>query len=96
MKREAEIERLLVKSVRNAGGLCLKLYSPSYVGIPDRVVLIALGHIAFVEVKQKGKKPRKIQLKRFAELEQLGFKVYVLDDADQIETLINEIKGDLK
>lgn len=96
MKRESEIERLLVKSVKNAGGLCLKLYSPNYVGIPDRIVLIALGRIAFVEVKQKGCKPRRIQLKRHAELERLGFRVYVLDDEHDIKRIIDEMKGDWK
>lgn len=93
MKREKEIEFELLKRVRKAGGLCLKLYEPSYIGLPDRIVLIAFGHIGFVEVKRKGMKPRRIQLKRFAELRQLGFKVYVLDDASGIDQIIDEIKG---
>ena len=92
MAEEAKIEEKLVKAVKKAGGLCLKLVSPGYVGVPDRIVLVALGKIGFVEVKAPGKKPRKIQLKRHRELKELGFKTYILDDANQIGGIIDEIR----
>ena len=75
-------------------GLALKLYSPSYIGVPDRLVLIAFGHIGFVEVKAPNKAPRPIQLKRHEELRELGFKVYVLDSKEKIEEILNEIEGE--
>lgn len=92
MAEEAKIEEKLVKAVKKAGGLCLKLVSPGYVGVPDRIVLVAIGKIGFVEVKAPGKKPRKIQLKRHRELRTLGFNTYVLDDANQIGGIIDAIR----
>jgi len=81
-----------VKEVKKNGGMCLKLVSPGYIGVPDRVVLVAFGKIGFVEVKAKGKKPRRIQLKRHNELRKMGFKVYVLDDINQIGGIIDAIR----
>ena len=92
MAEEAKIEEKLVKAVKKAGGLCLKLVSPGYVGVPDRIVLVALGKIGFVEVKAPGKKPRKIQMKRHRELIALGFNTYVLDDVNQIGGIIDAIR----
>lgn len=90
---EKYIEKALVTEVKNRGGLALKLYSPSYIGVPDRLVLIAFGHIGFVEVKAPNKAPRPIQVKRHEELRRLGFKVYVLDAKEKIEEILNEIEG---
>ena len=92
MAEEAKIEEKLVKAVKKAGGLCLKLVSPGYVGVPDRIVLVAIGKIGFVEVKAPGKKSRKIQLKRHRELRALGFNTYVLDDVNQIGGIIDAIR----
>ena len=97
---EKYIEQQLIKAVKKRNGLALKLYSPSYIGIPDRLVLIAFGHIGFVEVKAEVKAPKKmprpIQLKRHEELRKLGFKVYVLDSKEEIEKILDEIEGGRK
>lgn len=91
--KEKYIEQQLIKAVKARNGLALKLYSPSYIGVPDRLVLIAFGHIGFVEVKAPNKAPRPIQVKRHEELRSLGFKVYVLDSKEQIEEILNDIEG---
>ena len=52
------------------------------------------GGIAFVEVKAPGEKPRPLQLSRHRLLRRLGFSVYVLDGAEQIETILREIGGE--
>ena len=90
---EKKIEKKLSLEVKKAGGVALKFVSPGFDGMPDRLVLIAIGHIAFVEVKAKGKKPRKLQIKRHEMLERLGFKVYVLDDEKMIGGIIDEIRA---
>ena len=92
MAQESKIEAKLVKEVKKAGGLALKLVSPGYVGVPDRLILIAFGKIGFVEVKAPKKKPRKIQLKRHKELRALGFNTYILDDESQIGGIIDAIR----
>ena len=93
MAEERNIEKILVDETKNRGGLALKLISPGFSGIPDRLVLIAMGHIGFVEVKAKGKKPRKLQIKRHQKLRSLGFKTYVLDDASKIGEILDDIQS---
>ena len=93
MAEERNIEKKLVDETKNRGGLALKLISPGFSGIPDRLVLIAMGRIGFVEVKAKGKKPRKLQIKRHQKLRSLGFKTYVLDDASKIGEILDDIQS---
>ena len=89
--REKYIENELVKTVRAAGGICPKLISPGTDGMPDRMVLLPGGKIGFVEVKTPGKRPRPLQMRRHRILRSLGFKVFVLDDVEQIGGIIDEI-----
>lgn len=91
--QEKKIEQRLVKEVKCVGGKCWKFVSPGTDGVPDRIVLLYEGKVGFVEVKQKGKKLRPIQEKRKKELEQLGFKVFVLDDIEDIGGVIDEIQS---
>ena len=92
--RERQIEQQLVKAVKAAGGIAPKLASPGFDGMPDRMVLMPGGKLGFVEVKASGEKPRPLQLSRHRLLCHLGFKVYVLDGAEQIEIILREIGGD--
>lgn len=90
---EKKIEQKLCKEVKKNGGIALKFVSPGFDGMPDRLILIAMGHIAFVEVKTTGKKPRKLQIKRHEMLRKMGFKVYVLDNEEMIGGIIDEIRS---
>lgn len=91
--RENEIEAAFVKAVKKNGGLAPKFVSPGLDGVPDRLVLFPDGHMAFVELKAPGKKLRPLQVKRKRQLEQLGFRVYVIDRQEQIGGTIDEIRG---
>lgn len=90
---EKEIESRLSKSVKSVGGIALKFVSPGFAGMPDRLVLLPDEKIAFVELKANGKKPRALQLARHKMLKRLGFKVYVIDDVEQIGGMIDEIQA---
>lgn len=92
--REKVIEQKLTKAVRQNGGVCWKFTSLGTAGVPDRIILMPKGRIAFVEVKAPGEKPRPLQLSRHKLLRRLGFKVYVLDNIDDIEKIISEVKND--
>lgn len=92
--REKQTEQKLIKAVKSSGGLALKLVSPGFDGMPDRMVLMPKGRIGFVELKAPGRKPGQLQLSRHRLLHLLGFKVYVIDRAEQIEKIIQEIGGD--
>ena len=89
--REKVLERKLVEAVKAMGGLCPKFVSPGFDGMPDRLVLLPGGRLAFVEVKAMGCKPRPLQESRHELLRRLGFKVYVLDDGEQIGGMLREI-----
>ena len=51
--QEKELERKLVNAVKTVGGIAPKFVSPSFDGMPDRLVLLPHGKLAFVEVKRK-------------------------------------------
>ena len=88
---EKTIERKLTEAVKKMGGIALKFTSPGTDGVPDRLVLMPMGRIAFIELKAPGRKMRPLQLKRKKELESLGFKVYCVDGTDQIGGILDEI-----
>lgn len=90
--REKEIEQKLVKAVKDMGGIALKFISPAFDGMPDRLVLLPKGKLAFVEVKSPNKSPRPLQIARHGMLQRLGFKVYVLDNKEQIGGILDEIR----
>ena len=90
--REKTIEHKLTIAVKNMGGIAVKFVSPGFDGMPDRIVLLPGGHMGFVEVKAIGCKPRPLQLAGHRLLRGLGFKVYVLDDEQQIGGLLDEIR----
>ena len=90
---EKEIEKLLVKEIEKLGGICWKFTSPGTVGVPDRIALLKEGRIAFVECKAPGQSLRPIQIKRKRQLEELGFKVYVLDSKERVKEVIHEIQS---
>ena len=91
--REKQIENKLASEVKKAGGIALKFVSPSFNGMPDRLVLLPDGHIAFVELKAPGKKPRPLQLVRHRLLRSLGFRVYVIDSVEQIGGMLDEVRA---
>lgn len=89
--REKTVEAKLVAAVKGMGGLAPKFTSPGYDGMPDRLVLLPNGILAFVELKAPGKKLRPLQVRRKAQLEGLGFSVYCIDRPEQIEAALHEI-----
>ncbi len=90
--REKIIEQQLVQAVKHKGGICPKFVSPGYDGMPDRLVLLPHGRIAFVELKAPGKKMRPLQVHRKRQLEALGFPVYCIDISTQLGGMLDAIQ----
>lgn len=90
--REKEIEQAMVKSVKERGGICPKWVSPSFSGVPDRLVFLPNGKFGLVEVKAPNQCPRALQVSRHKIFERLGFRVYVLDNKKDIEGILDEIE----
>ena len=91
--REKIIEEQLVKSIRLMGGLAPKFVSPGFDGVPDRLILLPNGRMAFAELKAPGKQLRPLQKRRKRQLEALGFRVFVIDNTDQIGGVLSEIQS---
>ena len=91
--QEKYIEQKLVAAVKSMGGMAPKFVSPGIDGMPDRIVLLPMGRIAFVECKATGKKMRPLQNRRKKQLEALGFLVYCLDGVEQIGGILSEIQA---
>lgn len=89
--QEKYIEKKLVTAVKAMGGIALKFVSPGIDGVPDRIVLLPMGRMAFVECKATGKKMRPLQIRRKKQLEALGCSVYCLDSVEQIGGILDEI-----
>ena len=90
---EKQIERKLCDEVKKIDGMCLK--QTGMAGIPDRLVLLPDGRCAFVELKAPGEKPRKLQVMRMKQLKKLGFKCFVVDGVDQIDSLLEVMASGL-
>ena len=90
---EKFIEKKLVEAVKKLGGLAPKFVSPGLDGVPDRIVLLPHGVLAFIEVKAPGKTLRPLQVRRKRQLEQLGFSVYCVDSLEQIGVILDEIQS---
>ena len=91
--REKNLERKLVEAVTRMGGLAMKFVSSGMAGVPDRLLLFPEGKIAFVEMKAPGKQPTPLQRLRHAQLRDLGFRVYIIDNAEQIGGMLHEIQS---
>lgn len=90
---EKQIEHKLLTETRKRDGLCLKFISPGWNGVPDRIVLLPGGKMGFVEVKKPGENPRTLQLRRYKQIRNLGFQVFILDDPGDIGGLLDAIQG---
>ena len=90
---EKQIELRLVRMTSQMGGMALKFVSPGCDGVPDPLVLLTGCKVGFVELKAPGKKPRPLQVRRISQIRKLGFPVFVVDGMEQIEEVLQTIKG---
>ena len=87
---ESRIEAGLRRQVSKRGGLFLKFVSPSQSGVPDRIIIDG-GRVIFVELKQQGEKPRKLQQKVINRMRSHGADVRVVAGKEEAEALVKEL-----
>ncbi len=92
--QEKDIEKYLVKRVKEMGGKAYKWVSPGNDGVPDRIVFF-FGMTVLVELKAPGKKPTPLQIAKHKELAKLGQKVLVLDSKESVDEFIIKVEGDM-
>jgi hypothetical protein len=91
---EKELERKLVSRTKDQGGLALKFISPGNNGVPDRLILLPKGKIAFIEMKRLKGQLKPLQRHWLKKLNDLGFWAECIKSEEEIENLIyNLLKG---
>lgn len=90
--RENTIEAYLRERVKSFGGKAYKFVSPGNDGVPDRLVCLPGGQVAFVELKAPGKKPTRLQILQQKQLKHLGFEVFVIDSKKAVDNFIFMMK----
>ena len=89
---ERDIELFLKKRVEHLGGRCLKFPATFEEGIPDRLVIIPQGLIAFVELKRpKGGRLSEMQKYQIQKLRDLGCKVYIVHNYAEVDEMIEDL-----
>ena len=89
-KREGAIESLLVKKVKQVGGLCFKFVS-GVKGVPDRIV-ICNGKVGFIELKRpKGGMVSEHQKYWIEKIRESGAYADVILNQEQVEDFMRWI-----
>ncbi len=91
--RESEkwLEKELVRNVAMMGGKALKFASAAETGFPDRLCLLPYGQAFWVEVKSKGKEPKRTQLLRIGWLNVKGYPTFIVDDEESLTEALAEM-----
>ena len=87
---ERDIEKALVKRVKDLGGMAEKYVSVNRRSVPDRLVTLPDGRIIFVELKAPGKKPTDAQLRDHEKRRLLGCDVRVIDSIEAVNRFPDE------
>lgn len=88
---EKVLERRLRETIKQRGGLALKIWAVSFAGLPDRLVLMPGGRAFFAEIKTTGKKPDDRQKSVHKLLQSLGFSVAVVDSLGALRKFLEDI-----
>lgn len=99
--RERDIERYLVRRVKELGGEVRKVQWIGRKGAPDRLVMLPRelvyhddggshyeGRTVWVELKAPGEKPTSAQLREHNRMRQMGQRVEVIDGIEQVERML--------
>jgi len=89
---ERDVERYLIKRVKDVGGRAYKFTSPAHRGVADRIVCLPNGQTWFVEVKTEGGRLSELQKVFAADMAKMNQKYVCLWNKDQIDGWLNEIR----
>ena len=88
---ERDIEKALVKRVKDLGGMAEKFVSPNRRAVPDRIVTLPEGRIIFVELKAPGKKATENQARDHERRRALGCDVRIVDSIEAVQLFPEEV-----
>lgn len=95
--RESEIEKYLVRRVKELGGECRKISWIGRRGAPDRLVMLPVplgwdpisSTTIWVELKAPGQKAKPHQVREHQRMRDMGQYVVVIDSIDAVEELLS-------
>ena len=91
---ESGVEKYLCRKVQEElHGRAFKFVSPGCNGVPDRIVLVPMGRVYFVETKAPGKKLRKLQEYVCGLIGRLGFTVLRIDTTEKADAFVREVQN---
>lgn len=88
---EKEVEKYLVKRIKELDGIAYKFVSPGNDGVPDRLCVLPYGIIQFVEVKRPGGKTSDIQDMQIRRLKKLWHDTEIVSCFEDVDNLIHEL-----
>ncbi len=92
MSREKTLEKRLREEAKKRGGIALKIFSYTFTGMPDRMVLLPGAGIGFAEIKSAGKKPTPRQTVVIRFLKKLGFLTMVIDSDELLDEFFKRLQ----
>ena len=91
--RESAIEKWMKRKIEEKGGRFYKWVSPGCRGVPDRIMIMPGGRIAFVELKADHGRLSRIQARMHGILRRLGCMVYVVRGMDEAKAFMKALGG---
>lgn len=85
---ESKIEKDSAKEAAKHGWISYKFLSQLHKGLPDKVYL-GHGKVVFIEYKQPGKKPTKLQEKVHQDFLKQGIKVHIATSVSETMEILN-------
>lgn len=91
---EKYLERSLSEKINKSGyAWSIKLLSTFVRGLPDRMIICNGGYVCFAEIKTTGKKPTAIQKFIHERLNNLGFTVFIVDNIESLNEVLEHVKN---
>jgi hypothetical protein len=85
---EKTIEAYLVKQVKVAGGMCIKMSAMHHTGMPDRLCLFPGGGVFFAEIKGTAGRVSILQRLTLSRMKRLGFAAGVVRSKLSVDLLV--------
>ena len=88
--REIEVEKYWNTHVKRRGGLTYKFTVPGRRNVPDRLTMLPMCGVFFVELKAPGERPTAAQLREHNRIRKWGGEVEVFDTKFEIDKFFIE------
>ena len=93
---ENDIERHLVRKVRDLGGRAYKFVSPTNRGVADRLIVLPGGRVWFVEVKKMGGRLSPLQRIFAEEVKALGCNYAIVWSKEDVDAFIEARQSEVR